>query len=315
MMINKRAGNKFAVLRDEVALKIYLVLRSQNRMFKAILLALDSNTIEAYEKKLNDIVGVNQKEIQTYFQKDYTEFLAIDSDSKILQIAKKNIHDLSVLQSVNSDLVSYIYKFSTKMYRLNKYSKYHLISVVIYINSLAVVEVLNPILEPYGLSVIKLISMLLLIVMIYFFRKVVYVYLERYILSLELLSQYSKEISQKIKSSIESLVIVININMIIYVYNDFSSVELISRFFNMIYGFYFTLILYKVVNTVARIKLASVTSAKSKIKNDLINVGLKIINFIILVIGLLNTALFCRSELNCCSLWSWYWWFCCCICC
>ncbi|MDQ7043887.1 MAG: mechanosensitive ion channel family protein [Sulfurimonas sp.] len=298
MMINKRAGNKFAVLRDEVALKIYLVLRSQNRMFKAILLALDSNTIEAYEKKLNDIVGVNQKEIQTYFQKDYTEFLTIDSDSKILQIAKKNIHDLSVLQSVNSDLVSYIYKFSTKMYRLNKYSKYHLISVVIYINSLAVVEVLNPILEPYGLSVIKLISMLLLVLIIYFFRKVVYVYLERYILSLELLSQYSKEISQKIKSSIESLVIVININMIIYVYNDFSSVELISRFFNMIYGFYFTLILYKVVNTVARIKLASVTSAKSKIKNDLINVGLKIINFIILVIGLLILLFFAGVNLT-----------------
>jgi len=73
--INIRAGNKFAILRDEVALKIYLILRSQNRMLKAVLLALDSESIEEYEEKLNVIVGNNQQEVQVYFQKRlYTDF-------------------------------------------------------------------------------------------------------------------------------------------------------------------------------------------------------------------------------------------------
>jgi len=298
MAINKRAGNELAVLRDEVALKIYLVLRSQNRMIKAILLALNSDSIEEYEIKLNEIVSSNQQEIQAYFQKDYSDILALDNKSKILQITKKNIHDLLILREVNADSIGYIYKFSAKMYRLNKYSKYHLISVAIYINSLSIVEALNPILEVYGLSVIKLISMLLLILIIYFFRKVVYVSLERYILKLELLSQYSVEISEKIKGSIESLIIIININMLIYVYLDFSSIEIVSRLFNMLYGFFLTLIFYKIVNTVAKIKLSTAISEQRNIKNDLVNIGIKIINFIILLIGLLIMLFYAGVNLT-----------------
>ncbi|SFV52469.1 Small-conductance mechanosensitive channel [hydrothermal vent metagenome] len=296
--INIRAGNKFAVLRDEVALKIYLILRSQNRMLKAVLLALDSDSIEEYEEKLNVIVTNNQQEVQVYFQKDYIHILELDTQSKILQLTKENIHELSVLQAVNADLVGYIYKFSTKMYRLNKYSKYHLISVAIYINSLGVVEALNPILEVYGLSVIKLISMLLLILIIYFLRKVVYVSLERYILKVDLLSAYSVEISQKIKGPIELLIIIININMLIYVYLDFSSIEIISRLFNMVYGFFFTLLFYKIVNTVAKVKLSNTTGEKGTIKNDLVNVGIKIINFMILLIGLLIMLFYAGVNLT-----------------
>ncbi len=296
--INIRAGNKFAILRDEVALKIYLILRSQNRMLKAVLLALDSESIEEYEEKLNVIVGNNQQEVQVYFQKDYIQILELDTQSKILQVTKENIHELSVLQGVNADLIGYIYKFSTKMYRLNKYSKYHLISIAIYVNSLAIVTALNPVLEVYGLSVIKLISMLLLILVIYFFRKVVYVSLERYILRVDLLSEYSVEIAHRIKGSIESLIIIININMLIYVYLDFSSIEIISRFFNMIYGFFFTLLLYKIVNTVAKVKLSNTTSDKGTIKNDLVNVGIKIINFTILIIGLLIMLFYAGVNLT-----------------
>jgi MscS family membrane protein len=298
MAINKRAGNELAVLRDEVALKIYLVLRSQNRMIKAILLALNSDSIEEYEIKLNEIVSSNQQEIQAYFQKDYSDILALDNKSKILQITKKNIHDLLILREVNADSIGYIYKFSAKMYRLNKYSKYHLISVAIYINSLSIVEALNPILEVYGLSVIKLISMLLLILIIYFFRKVVYVSLERYVLKFELLSEYSVEISEKIKGSIESLIIIININMLIYVYLDFSSIEIVSRLFNMLYGFFLTLIFYKIVNTVAKIKLSTGISEQGSIKNDLVNVGIKIINFTILLMGLLIMLFYAGVNLT-----------------
>ncbi len=296
--INIRAGNKFAILRDEVALKIYLILRSQNRMLKAVLLALDSESIEEYEEKLNVIIGNNQQEVQVYFKKDYIQILELDTQSKILQVTKENIHELSVLQGVNADLIGYIYKFSTKMYRLNKYSKYHLISIAIYVNSLAIVTALNPVLEVYGLSVIKLISMLLLILVIYFFRKVVYVSLEHYIFRVDLLSEYSVEIAHRIKGSIESLIIIININMLIYVYLDFSSIEIISRFFNMIYGFFFTLLLYKIVNTVAKVKLSNTTSDKGTIKNDLVNVGIKIINFTILIIGLLIMLFYAGVNLT-----------------
>ena len=298
MLINKRAGNTFAVYRDEVALKIYLLLRSQNKMLKNILLALDSENIAEYESKVNEIVAKNQQEIEGYFKNDYSHVLALEAESAILKVAKENVRDLFLLRDVNANLIGYIYKLNTTMYRLNQYSKYHLISIVVYVNSLALVEVVDPLLQSYGLSVVKLLSMLLLILIIFFIRKVVYVSLESYILKIDLLSEYSAEISEKIKGSIESLIIIININMLIYVYNDFSSVELVSRLFNMIYGFYFTLLIYKVVNTVAKVKLSSVAGAKSNIKNDLVNVGIKIVNFVILIIGLLIMLFFAGVNLT-----------------
>lgn len=299
MIINKRAGNGFALYRDEIALKIYLLLRSQNKMIKAILVALNSENIDIYEERLNEIVATSQKEISSYYDdKEYKHIETSLSTGKIAKLAKENLHELQILRNVNADLISHIYRLSPKMYRLNKYSKYHLIPVVVYINSIAFIEVINPILEQYDLSIIKLLMMLTLIIVIYFFRKVVYVSLELYILKINLLSTYSKEISQRIKGTIESLIIIININMVIYVYLDFSSVDIVTRLFNMLYGFYFTLIIYKVLNTVAKIKLSNATNASTNIKNDLVNVGLKILNFIILVIGLLIMLFFAGVNLT-----------------
>jgi len=296
--INQRLGNTYAVIRDEVAVKIYILLSNQNRMIRDILLALNRDTKEEYEQDLNRLVAKNQSQISKLYTKDYKNILEIQSNSKILKQAKENIHDFYLLKDVNIDLIEYLYKLSTKMYRLNKYSKYHLITVAVFIDSFPIVGVINPVLEEYGLSIIKLLSIVTLIVLIYFFRKIVYVWLESYLLKLDFFRDYSVDIIQKIRRPIELVIIIININMVIYVYNDFSSNEIITRVFNIIYGFFFTLIVYKVVNTIAAIRLAKVADEETKIKNDLINVGIKIVNFVIIMIGVLIVLYFAGVDLT-----------------
>jgi MscS family membrane protein len=86
--------------------------------------------------------------------------------------------------------------------------------------------------------------------------------------------------------------------MIIYVFNNFSTIEGVARVFNIIYGFYFTLIIYIIVNTVAAIKLNSFEKEKSNVKNEMINVGLKIINFFIVIFGLLIVLYFAGVNLT-----------------
>lgn len=296
--INKRRGNSYAVIRDEVQLKSYTLVKNQNIMIKKIILALDAPSIEEFENRLNEYIAANQNEIQKLYLDDYQHILDIDSNSKILKKAKQNIREFYALRDVNSDFIAYLYKFDTKMYRLNKYSKYHLIKFAIFVNSIAIVQILNPVLEIYGLNVIKLLLIAFLILVIYLFRKIIYVALESYILKAGFLKKYSKEILEKIRSLIEMVIIIINVNMVIYVYNDFSSIEMISRAFNIIYGFYFTFIVYKVVNTVAAIKLSKLHSEKTQVKSDLINVGLKILNFIIIMIGLLIMLYFAGVNLT-----------------
>lgn len=150
----------------------------------------------------------------------------------------------------------------------------------------------------YGLNSAKLIYILLLVLVIYFFRKIVYVYLERSILKISSLKSYSEQILSKIREPIESVIIVVNMNMIVYVYNDFKSIESIALLFNIVYGFYFTLLVYKIVNEIASIKLESVSDDKSNTKKDLVNVGIKILKFTIIIFGLLIILFFAGVDLT-----------------
>ena len=298
MSINKRAGNTYAVLRDEVQIKSYMIVRSQNMMIKNILLALDTPSIEEFDEKLNEYITQNQKEIYKINNKDYKEYLALQTTSRVLKKAQENIKEFYILIDINSDVISYIYKFKNKMYRLNKYSKYHLITPVMYINSLAIVKMINPFLDKIGLDVIKIFIIAVLILGIYFLRTIVYVALEKYLLQLDFYSKYSEVIFAEIKKPIEWLMIVINVNMIIYVYNDFSSVEVVSRVFNIIYGAFFTLLIYKIVNTIAGIKLSKYEAKNTQVKRELINVGIKIVNFFIIMIGILIALYFAGVDLT-----------------
>jgi len=296
--INKRAGNTYAVIRDEVKIKSFLLLKAERLMLKEVLQALDKPSLKEFEKHLDDIIVANQIKVEEIYKKDYTPYLKIDSPSKTLAQAKQSIRRFYLLKEINVDTISYIYKYERKMYRLNKYTKYHLIKMVIYINNIDIVKHINPVLDDYGLNVMKIVFMLLLSIIIYFFRKIVYVALESYILKIDILSKYSKEILARLKKPIEAAIIIININMIIYVYNDFSSIDLITSIFNIIYALLFTMMFYIVVNTVATIKLSEVPTSKKQIKNELVNVGMKIINFIIVIVGILLVLHFAGVNLT-----------------
>jgi len=298
MAINRRNGNSYAVLRDEVSVKIYKALSLQNNMLKSILLALNKGTLGEFEDALNTITIDFQNKTSKLYKKDYKYILALPSSGTIIQATQDNVKKFYELQSINNDMIAYIYKFESKMYRLNKYSKYHIISFVVYINSIDFVHFINPLLEEYGLSIMKIIFMSLVVLLTYFFKKIVYVALEKYILTIDLLREYSSEIIEKIRASIETLIIAINVDIIIYIYNNFSSVEFTSKIFNIFYVVVATLIIYKIINIVASVQLTKVTNTSENINNGLINVGIKIINFIIMVIGLLVALYFAGVNLT-----------------
>jgi len=296
--INRRSGNGYAVIRDEVQVKSYDIVKNQNILIKNILLSLDVPTINDFDEKLNIYTAQNQKALSKITIKDYKNILALQDDSPILKAAKQHIREYYALQEINSDFIAFLYKVENRLYRLNKYSKYHIIKPVVFIDSFTLVKTVDRLLEPYGLSVVKLIIIFLLILIIYVLRKVFYIVLQKLFLKIDFLSKYSDQILEKLHKSIEVLILIINVNMVIYVYNNFSSIEEVSRIFNMIYGFYFTYIIYIIVNTAALIKLNTFEKEKSNIKSELINVGIKIINFFIVIIGLLLVLYFAGVDLT-----------------
>jgi len=298
--INKRAGNAYAVIRDEVQIKSYLIARNINMMIKNVLIALDAKDIESFEKRLNQLTAQNQKQLSGIVKNsdEYKSLLAVQDSSKVIKAAQNNIKEFYALQDVNNDVIAYLYKFENKMYRLNMFSKYHLIKVVVYINSINIVQVINGIIDSFGLSVIKLIIIFALIFLIYFFRKLFYVVLEKYLLKSDFLNEYAEDILLRTRKSVEFLIIVINVNMVVYVYNDFSAVEFLTKFFNIIYAMIVTYIVYIVVNTVAALNLKKFEKDKTTVKGELINVGIKIVNFFIFTLGFLFILYFAGVDLT-----------------
>ncbi len=297
MSINKSAGNKNAYLRDAIKLKSYKLIRLQNLMIRDVLLALDKKDINTFEAVLSDIVSTNSLQTKKLFDKNYQLLLQTPPLSSTIKKLHNNIKELYALREIHSDMINNLYKLQNKMYRLNKYTTYHIISVVLYINSIESVSVLNSFLQSYGLSVVKILFILGLSLIIYFFRKLTELILQKYIVTVEFLNQYSKEIMHKLYKPFDYLVLVINVNMIIYVYNDFSTLTMVAKVFNMTYGVFFTYIVYKMLNTIARIELANLTH-ESNVKNEMVNVGIKIINFIILIMGILIVLYFAGVNLT-----------------
>lgn len=61
--LNKRLGNEYAVIRDEVKIKTYLILDAQTKMVKQLLKALNDKTFDEYQEYASDIFAQNQIEV------------------------------------------------------------------------------------------------------------------------------------------------------------------------------------------------------------------------------------------------------------
>jgi MscS family membrane protein len=142
--INKRVGNKFAVLRDEVQIKSYQVIHDQNKMVRKIFEALDYYSIDAFEVKMNNLFAENQLAVHALTDVDYKPYLAISKQDKRLKEAQKNIKDFYGLLEINRNILKYLSVSEKKVYRLNKYAKYNVLSTVLYLNKIPLVKSINP---------------------------------------------------------------------------------------------------------------------------------------------------------------------------
>ena len=296
--VNQRAGNSIAVLRDEVKLKSYEILNAQGKMMKDILIALDKPSSDEYEAKMAQYVNQNQEEVARINTVNYKEYLSWDVNSKVVSQLQDNIKEYYALLELNRDLIVYLFRFQDKMYRLNKYANYHLTEIVFGIDSLDFISDINTFLEDYGLDVTKLLIMIIISIMVYILRKIALFILQKILQKISFLKAYAGKIVLKLERPIDTLFALININLLVYLYNDFSSIDSITRAFNIIYGFYGSYIFYVIVNTVAAIKLSSLHTSSTSVRKDVINVSIKIVNFIILIIGLLLALYFAGVDLT-----------------
>jgi len=298
LQINKKAGYKYAVLRDEVKLKSYKLLANQNIMIRNILISLDYTTKENFSNELTKYVVQNQQENEKLLKEDYTKYLSLKIPSKIFKDAQKNIREFYALVELNQDIVSNLYLMEKKIYALNKYSKYHLIGFVVKLNSYDIVKFADRYLNEFGLSVVKIVVAFFFVVFVYFFRKVFYIFVTSLSEKFTLTQHYSSKIIEVATVPFNSVFIAISLNGIVYIFNDFATPELLRNLFNIVYAFLVTLTLYRILNTIAELKIAEIDNKQKKIKSEVINIGIKVINSLVWIIGFLVVLYFAGVDLT-----------------
>jgi len=296
--LNRRLGNRYAVIRDEVLVKSYKLLNEREAMIKDILIALDRESFEKFQVDMNNRFATNQEFIAALNSVNYDDILKLDEPSKILKQAQNNIINFNALLEINVDTIMYLTIFEKKMYRLNKYANYNLIKPVLFINNMPIAKEINSFINPYGLNIVKIILMILVFAVIYLIRKYLYNKIEAFIYEIESLKKYSKDILNSVRKPLELIIILINIEIVIYIYNDYAGVGDIGKYFNIGYAILLTFVFYKVINIISSIKIHEIKRSEKEVKSEIINVGIKIINFIIMVIGLLIVLHFAGANLT-----------------
>ncbi|MBD3824106.1 MAG: mechanosensitive ion channel family protein [Epsilonproteobacteria bacterium] len=124
------------------------------------------------------------------------------------------------------------------------------------------------------------------IAIIYFIRRVGFDMIELGLLRISSLEHYVKDIIARLRKPSEIVTIIINFDIVLYVYNDFYTAQHIRDIFNIVYVVVGTYWVYLFINSIIEVKLEHIESAKN-VKNEVVNLGLKILNFAIVLVGLL----------------------------
>jgi MscS family membrane protein len=286
--INKRRGNNYAVLRDEVLVKSYQILQSQDKMFIKILRSLDAKTYQQFLQSINEAFAKNQAEISTINTVDYKPYLEYKGNGNpVIRAMKQRIEEYYAILEINAEVLKFVIDSSRKMYRLNKYYKYGLIKPALYINHSAISKLISPILQRFNLSSMKVLMIVSIIIIFYILKKLYTKGLLVVLQKLHVRSFLAKRILEGVSKPLDLFVSVVGLNLILYVYNDFSRIAYVSAFLDMVYITIVMWSVYKVLNIIATAKIDMLVEKTSGVKQELINIAIKIINFTIALITVL----------------------------
>ena len=172
------------------------------------------------------------------------------------------------------------------------------LSLIKQINHFEIVKDINSYLNVVGLSLAKVILIIIVSIILFILRKYVFQLLESMFLKLNYTKKGAHSILKSLKGPFQYLLIFLNIDMAIYIYRDFVSSDTENMIFSIIYSVIFTFALYKMINTIAYLKVNKLDRTNTKLKASVINVGIKIVNFIIVIIGILLILYFAGMDLT-----------------
>ena len=284
---NKYRKNFNAVKRDKVLLLDYQLRTMLRAILQETLIESENNSKIYFKDKVNDII---LKYLSNYKPLDIKAYLSPTQNqtSSVVIALEKAIQKHTYLENVVNTFSASLVENSMHIYKTARISDSKLFKLLNTINSSPYALKINSYLEVFELDLAKIIFVLLIIFIIYILHLIF-----RFIISKILYHYKIKDNDiEYIQSHITKLfniitsVLIVHLILISFVGLDEKGLN-ISKVFAIFYVIMSALILYRSTNTIAYLKMDQIRNS-AVIKNEVINLSLKVINGLIILIAIIG---------------------------
>lgn len=283
---NKYRGNTNAVKRDEVLLKGYDVRNSIRNILHDTLVATSSKSRSFFQEKVNEIL---MKYFSKYKTIDRNQYLSSDQNqsSPIVESLIEAIDKQIVLENVFNTFSSELVQESINIYQTARISDSRLFSMLNDINLTPFGMKINIYLDPIHMDIGKILFVVVIILLLLIIQRIFHFIISRILHHYKLKDEDIEYIHSHITNlfNLFTSVLIIHIILVSFVGIDSDSMN-ITKTFGIFYVIIISVILYRITNTVAYMKMEQIRNSKM-IKNEVINLAIKVINSLIIIIALI----------------------------
>jgi len=286
--LNKQRGNKFSVLRDRITSQRLEV----EDILKEMLTLLITSTYEISEKNyantLEEALHNNRASIKA-LPKNFEKSLSFcDPSHKIIIQAEKNLIQLNALIFLNNDLRNYIRAYKDSIYQNSLYSTFGLSRLKRQIQDSTTAKKLDPYLTRVNIDSPKLLLIIIILIITISASKGIYFLANLLVNKTDYKVTEIHFILEQVRNVVRALILLFGLQLIFDIFLGIGGeAEESNKFFEMSYIILMTFLLYKVINTLAIVKMQSIERRTQTYRNEVINLGIKGLKFLLFLISFL----------------------------
>ena len=283
---NRHQGNKKAVLRDKLLLHQYMIRASIRDTLQQVLRHTNSESKSFFKDKISELL-VAHFDNYTPIKKENYPLEKMDEESPVYQELKKAYDDTIYLQYVANTFAAELVENSSNIYRIARLSGSKIFTLVNSINKSTFGHKINHYLTPMGLDSAKLILIILIILIIILAQNIMRFIIDRFLHHHKLRDDDIDYIHNHITNIFKIITSLIIIHLILVVVLGFDSKSIsISKVFAILYIILTALLLYRITNTIAYLKMERMRESKV-LKDEVINLIIKVNNGVILLLAVI----------------------------
>ncbi len=281
---NKYRGNTNAVKRDEVLLKGYAARNMIRDILHDTLMETRNKSKEFFKDKINDMLV---KYLSKYKPLDRKKYLPADQNqtSPVIDSLLEAIKAQTYLENVVNSFSSALVAESMNIYKIARISDSKLFSILNTINTSPYGLKINSYLAPIHMDVAKVLLVLVIIVFILLIQVILRFIINRILHHFKLGEEDINYIHSHITNlfNIITSIMIIHLILVTLLGLDTKSMN-ISKLFGIFYVLAIALMVYRINNTVAYMKIEQIKKSKM-LKNEVINLMIKVFNGLIIIVA------------------------------